>query len=158
MRLFNTLAVISLRVRQTEQSLLEEWAAPKKNQRPSSGETVSGRCCFILVLVPESKSDILETVRVAYAGYTVLAPSVGPGARVIVGEVFCKSNRRDRQWPPRNTILYLKHFKVLDPQQRGGGGGGAPLEAGIAREGEGVRLTAPGVAIMAVILPHCIWY
>jgi len=65
MRLFNALAMVTLWVAQAKESLLQK----------------------VVLLIPESKSNVLQAVGVADTCYAILAPSVRSRPSMIVREV-----------------------------------------------------------------------
>ncbi len=84
MSLLDALAVVPLRVRQAEQSLLEKGASNKV-----SGLTTaeSQDQLAILLPVPESKCDVLQAMSIANTGNSVLAPSICAGSGMVVREI-----------------------------------------------------------------------
>ena len=82
MRLFNRLAVVSLRVRKAEESLLE-----KITTLISTVQTLF-HLGNILLFVPESKGNVLKTVGVGNTGDTVFTPPVRAGARHVMGKIL----------------------------------------------------------------------
>lgn len=73
MSLLDALAVVPLGVRQPKQSLLEKRAG---NRVSGLTTAESQDQLAILLLVPESKCDVLQAMGIANAGNAVLAPSV----------------------------------------------------------------------------------
>lgn len=65
MRLLDTLTVVSLRIAQAKEPLLEE----------------------IILLVPEGKCHVLNTMRIRDTGNAVLTPAIGSGASLVVREM-----------------------------------------------------------------------
>lgn len=60
-------AMVALRVREPEQSLLEK----------------------VIFLIPEAKGNILYSMRVRNAGYAVFAPSIRSRSGMVIGEIYC---------------------------------------------------------------------
>lgn len=89
MGLLDTLAMVSLGIRQTEQTLLQEVA--KIEGEPSLLQTWTGP--HILFAIPKSKSDVLQAVGIGHTGDTVLTPAVSSGPRMVVGKVYSGSER-----------------------------------------------------------------
>lgn len=85
MSLLDTLTVVSLRVGQAKQALLEKGTkdgsadSPKQRRREQLG---------ILLLVPESKSNVLEAMCIANTGNAIFTPSVCAGPSVVVRKVY----------------------------------------------------------------------
>lgn len=88
MSLLETLAMVSLGVRQTEQSFLEIGAVASQRLSPTTNRGgLRGGGWVLLLLVPKRKGNVLQAVGVTNACNTVFAPSVRAGSRVVVWEV-----------------------------------------------------------------------
>jgi hypothetical protein len=83
--LLDALAVVPLRVGQAKKALFEKGASSRSAGWPE--QWYHRTQLALLLLVPESKGDVLVAVGVANARNAVLAPSVCARPGVIVGEV-----------------------------------------------------------------------
>ena len=84
MGLFDTLAMVALWVREAEKALLEKSADCVRIRCIADSPGISD----VLLLVPKGKADILDVMGVADASDAVLAPTVCPGASVLMRKVF----------------------------------------------------------------------
>jgi len=72
MAFLDTLTVVSLRVGETKETLLQEVTTPMSADLQDMVSLKS-----LLFLVPESESNVLESVSVRDTGDTILTPAVG---------------------------------------------------------------------------------
>lgn len=86
-RLFDTLAMVALRVGQAKESLLEEGAVVMSalDSAVVKGEEHIMNALFF---VPEGKGNILDAMGITDSSNTILTPSVCSGACVFVGEIL----------------------------------------------------------------------
>jgi hypothetical protein len=87
MCLLDTLAMVTLRVGQTEQTFLQEVTILQSVFYAGTGPTTLRGALDLLFSIPERKSDVLQTMGVRYSGNAVLAPAERPRSCVIMGEV-----------------------------------------------------------------------
>jgi hypothetical protein len=77
------LSMVSLRVGQTEKTLLEERTTWRQ-----ISYLAHARFEHILLLVPESKSNVLLPVGISDTSNTIFTPTEGSGSGVIMGEIW----------------------------------------------------------------------
>lgn len=98
-RLLDTLAMVTLRVGQAKESLLQKRTIScqlsVRRNRENGGEG-GANSVDALLLVPKRKGDVLLTMGVSDSGNAVFTPSICSGARMVVGEIW-------REW----TVLVL---------------------------------------------------
>lgn len=99
--LLHTLSMVSLRVRQTEQSFLEKITVGGMVSK-SIERRVGGRLKEfknILLPVPKRKRNVLQTMSVGNTGNAVFTPAKGSGTSVVVREVWPGIARQNENWP-----------------------------------------------------------
>lgn len=87
MCLLDTLAMITLRVRQTEQAFLQEVAVLQSGSMWGIGPTVFKLSLDLLFTIPKCKRNVLYPVCIRYTGNSIFAPAKSSRSCVIVGEV-----------------------------------------------------------------------
>jgi len=87
MGFLQALTMVTLRVRQTKEALLQERTVLVLAHNAFC-KLVEHFACNLLLLVPKSKGDVLQAVRVRDTSNAVLAPAIGARTRHIVGEIY----------------------------------------------------------------------
>ena len=85
-RLLDTFAVVSLRIRQTEEAFLEKVAI--RRVRPWSTRRDQWSPANLLLLVPEGKGNVLQPMGIRDSRDTILSPSICARPSVLVREVL----------------------------------------------------------------------
>lgn len=80
MDLFDRLSVVSFRVCETEETLLEDITMPVSIATSDPKAT-------LLFLVPERKGNALKSMRIGNTSNAVLAPPISSGFSLLKGEV-----------------------------------------------------------------------
>ena len=87
MCLLDTLTMITLRVRQTEQAFLQEVTVLQLDSTRGAGPTAVKLSLDLLFAIPKCKGNVLYAVRIRYTGNSIFAPAESSRSCVIVGEV-----------------------------------------------------------------------
>lgn len=86
--LLDALTVVSLRIRQTEKSLLEDVADRRTSGYiQDSCARGGGRQLYILFFVPKRKRNVLQAFVVGNTSNTILSPPVRSGSGMLMREV-----------------------------------------------------------------------